>query len=149
MPGLDRRLMAGLLLTAIFAPAALADDLGAAERAQLLAAPAATPLQRRVADLPTAVRALATPEMADPGRPFQVTDVIGPGASLPGGRLVWGARVGGLYVLHSEFGGVAHGFQVRVYALGPPARLISNTYVRGPFAGFAAWQAQLKAGRQS
>lgn len=148
MPGLDRRLIAGLLLAAILTPAASADDLGESDRTILLAAPATTPLQRRVADLPAAVRAMATPQMADPGRPFQITDVIGPGERLPGGRLVWGARVGRLYVLHSEFGGVAHAFQVRIYGLGPPARLLSTTYVRGAYATFAAWQAQLRSGRQ-
>ena len=130
-----------------FAAPAAADPMPAPDRAAIAAAPASMPPTLRVADIPPSVRAIAFPYMVDPGRPFQVTDVIMPGQDLPGGRLVWGVRIGRLYVLHSEFGGIAHGFQVRVYDLGATsAREVWKAY--GPrYPSFAAFQAALRSSR--
>ena len=122
-------------------------SLPAADRAAIVVAPAATAPQLRVAEIPASIRAIAFPYMADPGQPFQVADTISPGDNQPGGRLVWGVRIGRLYVLHSEFGGIAHGFQVRVYELGPAAaKQVWGAY--GPrYATFVAFQAALRSGR--
>jgi hypothetical protein len=51
--------------------------------------------------------------IAEPGQKWQVTDVILDDA-LPRKRLIWGAVAGGLYVVHYESGGMAHGYHVLV-----------------------------------
>jgi hypothetical protein len=65
----------------------------------------------RVAELPPAVVALIAERMADPGQPWEATDVI-VDAKLPRTRLIWAARVGELFVVHYERGGFAHSFHV-------------------------------------
>jgi hypothetical protein len=67
-------------------------------------------------DLPAAILNLCTDgggAMAEPGQPFQVTDVIRD-ATLPGRRLIWGAIGGDYYVVHYEIGGYAHVFDYLV-----------------------------------
>ena len=51
--------------------------------------------------------------IAEPGQKWQVTDVI-LHDTLPRKRLIWGAVGGGLYVVHYESGGMAHGYHVLV-----------------------------------
>jgi hypothetical protein len=60
-------------------------------------------------------------ELADPGQPFQVTDVI-TDKGLPWGRLMCAARIPGYYVVHYERGGIARSYHVLVVALSPPER---------------------------
>lgn len=142
------RLRAFAVMTALIAAStAGADPMPPADLAAIAAASAAMPAQVHVADIPASVRAIAFPYMVDPGQRFQVTDTIVPGDNVPGGRLVWGVRIGRLYVLHSEYGGIAHGFQVRVYELNAAAaKQVWQSY--GPaYPTFAAFKAALRSGR--
>ena len=55
-------------------------------------------------------------EMADPGQPFQATDVI-IDRSLPGHRLIAAYASSDYWLLHYEVGGVAHTFHLAVFSL--------------------------------
>jgi hypothetical protein len=67
--------------------------------------------------LPPAVFALCVEKggaMAEPGQPFQATDVIIQGQNLPGKRLIWAVTDGDYYIVHYERGGIAHSFHVLI-----------------------------------
>lgn len=73
-----------------------------------------------VSALPAPVRAeLArlmkqeTLSMADPGQPFQVTDVVSD-RTLPGRRLILAGQAGDIVVVHYESGGFAHLYKLLV-----------------------------------
>jgi len=71
---------------------------------------------RTKSGLPKAILDLCTDgggAMAEPGQPFQVTDVV-TDATLPGRRLSWGAISGDYYVVHYETGGIAHVYRFLV-----------------------------------
>jgi hypothetical protein len=116
-----------LIFAVVFAgvPAiSLADvtKLAAADRQKLLQA-ADAPLVTTMHDIPAdVIKACAAAssgggfELADAGRPFQVTDVITE-KNLPGKRLIWAARIPGYLVVHYERGGIAHSYHVMVIAL--------------------------------
>ena len=73
---------------------------------------------RRVAEIPAAVRSAfagADFEMANPGEPFQVTDVVM--EKLPWRRLVFAGCARSRCFLHYEKGGYAHGYYVVVFDL--------------------------------
>lgn len=134
-----------LIALAIAATPALAQAaLPRADRAALLA-PAHPAIDTRVAQLPPVVRAAYGPGLADAGAPFQVTDVV-VGKPLPGARVVWGARVGRLYVLHTEFGGFAHAFALEVF---DGRGRIWKAWMPRPLPTFAAFQAALRANKLS
>ncbi len=62
--------------------------------------------------------------MADPGKPFNVTDV-GPDDRIPSRRLLWAAHLPDYFLLHYESGGIAHGFHViLVRVTGSSARVV-------------------------
>jgi hypothetical protein len=143
-----RRLNLLLLAAALAIAPRAAAEIPAAVRAAILAAPPGAALDVHVASVPASVRAVAFPLMVEPGQPFQVTDVIGPNDHLPAGRLTWGLRLGRYYLLHSEFGGIAHAFYVRVYDLTPAgAKLVCSSIVATPFRTLAALQAAVRADR--
>lgn len=75
---------------------------------------------RRVADIPAAVRnALggASFEMAEPGEPFQETDVVSRGRRLPSRRLIFAGCSAAKCFVHYEKGGRGHGYFVVVFSL--------------------------------
>lgn len=55
-------------------------------------------------------------KLADPGKKWEVTDVIAD-ASLPHKRLIWAATDGSIYVVHYERGGYAHSYHILVAIL--------------------------------
>jgi hypothetical protein len=96
--------------------------LAAADREKLLKATDA-PLVTTMHEIPAeVVKACAAAssgggfELADAGKPFQVTDVI-TDEKLPGKRLDWAARIPGYMIVHYETGGIAHAYHVMVVAL--------------------------------
>jgi hypothetical protein len=139
--------LAILMFLTLATPALAALTRG--DEAAVLAAPARTHLDTRVAQLPPAVRAAFPNNLAEPGAPFQVTDVV-PGRPLPGARMVWGARVGRLYLLHLERGGIAHYYLVEAYDLtggpGGPTRRVWRAHAH-KLASFADFQAAYRAHR--
>jgi hypothetical protein len=52
--------------------------------------------------------------MADPGRPFQVTDAISD-ESLPWRRLIFAANQNGRWLVHYEKGGIGHSYYMFVF----------------------------------
>jgi len=80
----------------------------------------------RVADIPGAVMSAAGQargpklaqfklEMADPGQPFQATDVI-VNPALPGRRLIAAYASSDYWILHYEAGGIAHTFHFAAFS---------------------------------
>lgn len=62
--------------------------------------------------------------LADPGKPFNVTDV-GWDDRIPSRRLLWAAHLPDYFLVHYESGGIAHGFHViLVRVTGSSARVI-------------------------
>src|ERR1700722_9925728 len=108
---------AALVLGVTTVPAtAQTQHLDAATRNAVLAGGYRTVV--RVADIPPAVMAAAAAargpglakyplELADPGQPFQVTDVI-VDKRLPGRRLIAAYASADAWIVHYEAGGVAH-----------------------------------------
>jgi hypothetical protein len=73
---------------------------------------------RHWSEIPAPVRKELTDQwksdwIADPGEPFQVTDVIGP-EKLPGRRLVIAARGTKAWIICYETGGIAHLFHLAI-----------------------------------
>ena len=64
----------------------------------------------RKADLPRGVEAALGFAMAERGAPFQVTDVMSPGAQLPGSRLIAARQSACSLAIRYEYGGIAHGY---------------------------------------
>ena len=72
-----------------------------------------------VTNLPPAVFALcadADGRLAEPGQPWQATDVIY-SDKLPGKRLIWAATDGEYWVVHYERGGRGHSYHIAVVQL--------------------------------
>src|SRR5947209_14827172 len=63
----------------------------------------------RKADLPPRAAAALRFAMADPDQPFQVSDDVPSGPSLPFRRLICAAPIYGGYAVHYEFGGKGRG----------------------------------------
>jgi hypothetical protein len=61
------------------------------------------------AQLPAGALAVLFP-MAERGRPFQVSDAIGPGPRLPFSRFISARQTGCTLAIRYEYGGIAHGF---------------------------------------
>ena len=57
--------------------------------------------------------------MADPGQPFQETDVV-IGKPLPFRRLIFAARSANYCLVYFEHGGIAYGTEVSLYRLSDP-----------------------------
>jgi hypothetical protein len=98
-------LLAPALLAAAFVPAA-------ASATATGPAPLCPHLARNYASkaaLPPGARAVLFP-MAERGRPFQVSDAIGPGPRLPFARFVSARQAGCTLSIRYEYGGIAHGF---------------------------------------
>jgi hypothetical protein len=88
-------------------------------------------------------------KFADPGQPFQATDVITE-KNLLGRRLIWAVRFPGYVVIHYESGGIAHSFHVVVVAVDSSrkAHVLWETDTRpGTSNSFAEFQAALAAGK--
>jgi hypothetical protein len=86
-------------------------------------------------------------EMANPGKPFQVTDVIST-PNLPWRRLIWVASIPGYDVVHYERGGIAHSFHILLVASGKaprPARVIWSAVATGARAPLNAYDDFLDA----
>ncbi len=119
-----------LALSALQAVAAPAPDLDGLLAAKL-------EIVSRWRDIPAAVRQTVSRDwrnaaIADPGQPFQSTDVIAPGPPLPGRRLVLAARSDANWIVCWESGGIAHSFALAVVPL-------DGERVRSA----AAWEASL------
>jgi hypothetical protein len=104
--------------------------------------PATVTMRRSLRDLPRPVIsacALISADrhfrLAEPGRPFQVTDALGPGdEDLPRRRLIWAAEVPGYYVVHYESGGIAHSYHLLLVAIDE-----SRKKARVTWAAAAVW----------
>ena len=133
-------------VTAIPAPAQT-QHLDAATRTAILAGGYRTVVH--VADVPTAVMAAAAAargpglggyplEMADPGQPFQATDVI-VDKRLPGRRLIAAYASADVWIVHYEAGGVAHTYHVAFFRLhGNAATFVWQASVPRTLSGLAA-----------
>ncbi len=101
---------------------------------------------RQVAKIPHSVTAAAAaargPNMgddplvlADPGKPFQSTDVIVDG-KLPGRRLIAAYVAGNDWIVHYEVGGVAHTYHVAFFRVhGNGATFVWQASVHVPLSG--------------
>jgi hypothetical protein len=70
-------------------------------------------------------------EMAEPGAPFQVTDVVSPGSKLPGRRLIAAGCDASVCVVHYERGGIAHFYEILAFSSTPSGwKVVWNA--RGP-----------------
>jgi hypothetical protein len=126
--------------------------LAAADREKLLKA-ADAPLVLTMHEIPPeVVKACAAAssgggfELADAGKPFQVTDVI-TDEKLPGKRLDWAARIPGYMVVHYEIGGVAHAYHVMVVALDPDKKAhVVWAALTKPLKSYPEFRAALIAG---
>jgi hypothetical protein len=108
-----------------------------------------------VADIPPAVMAAAAAargpgaaqyplEMADPGRPFQVTDVV-VDKTLPGRRLIAAYAAADDWIVHYEAGGVAHTYHVAFFRIhGKTAAFVWQGRVAHPLSGIAALHALVR-----
>jgi len=86
-------------------------------------------------------------ELADAGKPFQVTDVI-TDEKLPGKRLDWAARIPGYMIVHYETGGIAHAYHVMVVALEPDKKAhVVWAAMAKPMKSYAEFRAALIAGK--
>lgn len=68
----------------------------------------AAPTVVHVADLPPGVIVALGLTLADPGMPYQASDVIDPSRPLPAGRLIWARRDGATWRIEYEHGGRGH-----------------------------------------
>jgi hypothetical protein len=88
--------------------------------------------------------------LADPGRPYNETDVEWD-FRIPGRRLIWAARVPGYYVIHYEQGGRGHGYSVLVvqYAHGSPANVAwaaAGGSLKEPLRDYRAFVSAIRSG---
>jgi hypothetical protein len=147
--------MALLVFGAATVPApAQTEHLDAATRHAILAGPYRVIVH--VADIPPSVMAAASAargpglaryplEMADPGQPFQATDVI-VGKRLPGRRLIAAYASGDGWILHYEAGGVAHSYHVAFFRVhGTTATFVWQASVPRTVSGLAALQELVRA----
>ena len=92
-------------------------------------------------------------DLAEPGEPFQVTDVVDAHSKpLPSRRLIWAAQLPGRYLVHYERGGYAHSFFVLLIESpgekhAHPERVIWGAAVNQPLKDYSAFLSALKAGR--
>ena len=129
-------------------PAALSDAVRAHLRGDTLAPIA------HVAELPKlvqeALRAnFSSPklEMADPGQPFQATDVI-MDASLPIRRMIAAGCSNDHCLIHYEQGGIAHFYRVLLVSVSrTSAKVEWNGMSGGPTPNIADVQAQVVSGK--
>lgn len=78
--------------------------------------------------------------MADPGQPFQVTDVV-MDRSLPGRRLILAGQAKDLVVVHYERGGFAHQYKLVVLRVADGAASVAATAdTKDALPGLAALQ---------
>jgi hypothetical protein len=151
-----------LLAIAIFAAAILpfaaraeTTKLEPADRKHILAAKEVTPL-KTMHEIPAEViRACKGAggygdfQLADPGQPFQATDVI-TAKNLPSRRLIWAVSFPGYVVVHYESGGIAHMFHVLVVAVdaSKKAHVLWGTDTwPGTAKSFEEFQAELEFGK--
>ncbi len=130
--------------------------LGAADRRKI-EHPGAITLLRSMRDLPAAVvQACAAVSkekdfnLAEPGGPFQVTDVLGLGEEkLPHRRLIWAAKIPGYYLVHYESGGFAHSYHVVLVAFDPAKDTAQAAWGAAaiPLADYADFLRALAAGK--
>jgi hypothetical protein len=74
-------------------------------------------------------------DLADPGAPFQSTDVIVT-RGLPGRRLVAAFASDNYWIMHYEAGGIAHTYHVAVFAVeGKHARFVWHARVQRKLSG--------------
>jgi len=145
--------LASAVLFASTSATALAQvtKLAAADREKLLKATDA-PLVTTMHEIPAeVVKACAAAssgggfELADAGKPFQVTDVI-TDEKLPGKRLDWAARIPGYMIVHYETGGIAHAYHVMVVALDPEKKAhVVWAALAKPMKSYAEFRAALIA----
>ena len=72
----------------------------------------------KMSALPEAAKTFLTSPMADPGEPWQVGCDVGDG-SLPRQRLIFSGVSRDFAFIHYEFGGIGHGYRVKVYRVLP------------------------------
>jgi hypothetical protein len=83
-------------------------------------------------------------EMSDPGGPFNATDVVSPGSTAPGRRLLFGACNASVCAVVYERGGIAHFYELLAFApSGSSWKVIWNARGPKPLANLAALQAML------
>jgi hypothetical protein len=146
------------IITLFSLPLATATEpgkLSASDRQHLLAAKEVAPL-RTMREIPTEVVEACKGlggygefKLADPGQPFQATDVI-IGKPLLGRRLMWAVNFPGYVVIHYESGGIAHSFHVVVVAVDSSRKahvLWETDTWPGTSNSFTAFQAALAAGK--
>jgi hypothetical protein len=146
------------IITLLALPLATATEpgkLSSSDRQHLLAAKEVTPL-RTMHEIPAEVVAACKGlggygefKLADPGQPFQATDVITE-KNLLGRRLMWAVSFPGYVVIHYESGGIAHSFHVVVVAVDSSRRahVLWETDARpGTSNSFAEFQTELAAGK--
>jgi hypothetical protein len=147
--------IAALVLEVAAVPAAAqTQHLDAATRSAILSGSYRT--VAHVADIPAAVMAAAAAargpglagyplEMADPGQPFQATDVI-VDKRLPGRRLIAAYGSAGAWILHYEAGGVAHTYHVAFFSLhGKTAAFVWQASVPRTLGGIDALQGLVRS----
>jgi hypothetical protein len=84
--------------------------------------------------------------LADPGQPFQVTDVVFDD-TLPWRRLFWAVTDGHTYLVHYEAGGIGHSFHLLlVSSTAGGAKVLWHAAADGPIADYAAFRAALDRG---
>ena len=111
-----------VLISVVGAALGKVTHLTASDRAAL-ENPRSVQLLNSTRDIPEAVKSACASVisdhrfwLADPGKPFNATDV-GPDDRIPNRRLLWAARLPEYFVVHYESGGFAHGFHVIVVRL--------------------------------
>jgi hypothetical protein len=150
--------MAALVFGVAAVPAAAqTQHLDAATRTAILAGSYRTVV--RVADIPPAVMAAAAAargpdlggyplEMADPGQPFQATDVI-VDKRLPGRRLIAAYASTAAWIVHYEAGGVAHTYHIAFFRLhGKRATFVWQASVPRTLSGIVALQELVRSDKQ-
>lgn len=86
-------------------------------------------------------------EIADPGQPYQATDVVS-GKMLPGRRLIFAAENSHYCIVHYERGGIAYSCQIVVFKIvKSKAHLVWSALAPGRLAGLAEFRRALTAGR--
>jgi hypothetical protein len=83
--------------------------------------------------------------MADPGQPFQATDVI-VDKRLPGRRLIAAYGSADAWIVHYEAGGVAHTYNIAFFRLhGKMATFVWQANVHRALSGISALQELVRA----
>ena len=101
-----------------------------------------------VADLPVSlVKLFANNKggLADPGKRWQVTDVV-LFRHLPFRRLIWAIACGTFYVIHYESGGRAHGYHIILGTVNEKgeAKILWHGVCGKPFKNFEAFRDAVK-----